>query len=44
MIAGEPVDVHDRDRTGEPPVHPAGDEAMTARACVPSSWHAPQAE
>jgi hypothetical protein len=30
--------------TGEPPVQPLGDEAVSVRVCVPFDWHAPHAE
>jgi hypothetical protein len=36
------TNVHACDRTGVPPVQPAGDEVTTERVCVPSAWQAPQ--
>ena len=30
--------------TGDPPVHPVGDEDVTVRICVESGWHTPYAE
>ena len=32
------------ERTGVPPVQPAGDEDTTVRVCVLSAWQAPHAE
>jgi hypothetical protein len=38
------VKVHAWDRTGLPPVQPAGEEVSCVRVWVPSGWQAPHAE
>jgi len=38
------VGVQDCDRTGVPPVQPAGDDVSTVRVCVLLDWQVPQAE
>ena len=35
--------VQDCDRTGDPPVQPAGDDVATVLVCVLLDWQAPQA-
>jgi hypothetical protein len=43
-VTVDDVGVQDWDRSGVPPVQPAGDDVTTVRVCVPLDWHAPQVE